>query len=92
MLEDAQPWILYVRQDESQLLSCSDMLFSPPAAAIGAGGASQYSKTPIRDELGFNNPDSLAMGTEQAEHARQAHMNSQLLPCTGVLSLLPPQL
>lgn len=59
-------------------------------AAVGGGGASQYGKTPIRDELGLNDPDNLAVGsTKQAERARQARMNSELR--SGLASLPKPQ-
>ena len=59
-------------------------------AAVGGGGASQYGKTPIRDELGLNDPDNLAVGsTKQAERARQARMNSELR--SGLAGLPKPQ-
>ncbi len=59
-------------------------------AAIGGGAASQYGKTPIRDELGLNDPDNLAIGSsKQAERARQARMNSELR--SGLANLPKPQ-
>lgn len=59
-------------------------------AAVGGGGASQYGKTPIRDELGLNDPDNLAVGSSrQAERARQARMNSELR--SGLAGLPKPQ-
>ena len=58
-------------------------------AAIG-GAASQYGKTPIRDELGLNDPDNLAIGSsKQAERSRQARMNSELR--SGLANLPKPQ-
>lgn len=58
--------------------------------AIGGGAASQYGKTPIRDELGLNDPDNLAIGSsKQAERARQARMNSELR--SGLANLPKPQ-
>lgn len=60
------------------------------AAGVGGGGASQYGKTPIRDELGLNDPDNLTVGsTKQAERARQARMNSELR--SGLAGLPKPQ-
>ncbi|KAL3148491.1 hypothetical protein ABBQ38_013933 [Trebouxia sp. C0009 RCD-2024] len=57
---------------------------------VGGGGASQYGKTPIRDELGLNDPDNLTVGsTKQAERARQARMNSELR--SGLAGLPKPQ-
>ena len=57
---------------------------------MGGAGASQYGKTPIRDELGLNDPDNLAVGsTKQAERARQARMNSELR--SGLAGLPKPQ-
>ena len=61
----------------------------PSAAANGAGSASQYGRTPIRDELGLNDPDNLAIGSKQAERARQARMNSELR--SGLANLPKPQ-
>jgi len=59
-------------------------------AAVGGGAASQYGKTPIRDELGLNDPDNLAIGSsKQAERARQARMNSELH--SGLANLPKPQ-
>lgn len=59
-------------------------------AGVGGGGASQYGKTPIRDELGLNDPDNLAIGSsKQAERARQARMNSELR--SGLANLPKPQ-
>lgn len=59
-------------------------------AVIGGGGATQYGKTPIRDELGLNDPDNLAVGSsKQAERARQARMNSELR--SGLAGLPKPQ-
>lgn len=68
---------------------CYTVYVVPPAAA-GGGGASQYGKTPIRDELGLNDPDNLAVGSsKQAERARQARMNSELR--SGLAGLPKPQ-
>ena len=60
------------------------------AAAHGGGSGSQYGKTPIRDELGLNDPDNLAIGSsKQAERARQARLNSELR--SGLANLPKPQ-
>lgn len=60
-------------------------------AAVGGGsGAPQYGRTPIRDELGLNDPDNLAVGSSKAaERARQARMSSELR--SGLASLPKPQ-
>ena len=59
-------------------------------AAVGGGGASVYGKTPIRDELGLNDPDNLAVGSsKQAERVRQGRMNSELR--SGLAGLPKPQ-
>ena len=69
---------------------CSKTSYLVLCAAVGGGGASQYGKTPIRDELGLNDPDNLAVGsTKQAERARLARMNSELR--SGLAGLPKPQ-
>ena len=84
---------LHVHQTQHSKREWSPMLKAihlVHAAAAGGGGASQYGKTPIRDELGLNDPDNLTVGsTKQAERARQARMNSELR--SGLASLPKPQ-
>lgn len=57
--------------------------------AGGGGGAAQYGKTPIRDELGLNDPDSIIASSKQAERARQARLSSELR--AGLAGLPKPQ-
>ena len=55
----------------------------------GGPGATQYGKTPIRDELGLNDPDSIIASSRQAERARQARLASELR--SGLAGLPKPQ-
>ena len=77
-------------RNSSVILSNAKAVMSYGAAVGGGGGASQYGRTPIRDELGLNDPDNLAIGSNKAaERARQARMSSELR--SGLASLPKPQ-